>query len=84
MEAKRANDRTHPKHRRTYRDMRGGDIGSFVTPDGPGSQANLNENTDQPGGGKSAERRNFPAMGGEEKPDHADGDQNRTEPMRHL
>jgi len=35
--AKRADDRTEPKHRRTYRDMRGGDIGGLVTPDGPGT-----------------------------------------------
>src|SRR5438045_6437545 len=64
--------------------MRGRHISGLVAPDRPGTEDKLDQNTDEPDGGEPAQRRNFLAMRGNEKPDYSNGDKNGAEAVRHL
>src|SRR4030095_5876891 len=84
MKAKCANDGAETKHGGAYSDMRGRHVSGFVAPDRPGTECKLDQNTDEPGGGEPAQRRNIFAMRGNEKPDYSNGNKNRVETVRHL
>src|SRR5260370_38850589 len=64
--------------------MRGRNVSSFVAQNCPGSESKLYQNADEPGGGKSAQRRNFLPVRRNEEPDHSNNDKHSAKTMRHL
>src|SRR6476646_3038893 len=82
--AKCANDRAETEERCAHGHMRGSNVSSFVTPNRPGAESNLDQHTDQPGDGKSAQRRNFLPMRRNEEPDHSNSDKDSAKTVRHL